>query len=58
MTFLLWLWITNIAILFGAELNAEIERSRQMRDGVAGAADELKVPERDTPKRKRRARTA
>ena len=24
-----WLWLTNVALLFGAELNAEIERGRQ-----------------------------
>jgi membrane protein len=24
-----WLWITNVALLFGAELNAEIERGRE-----------------------------
>jgi membrane protein len=31
--FLVWLWITNTAILFGAELNAEIERGRQIERG-------------------------
>jgi membrane protein len=31
--FLVWLWITNVAILFGAELNAEIERGRQIERG-------------------------
>ena len=25
---LVWLWLTNVALLFGAEVNAEIERSR------------------------------
>jgi membrane protein len=29
-----WLWLTNVALLFGAELNAEIERQRELRDGV------------------------
>jgi membrane protein len=29
-----WLWITNVALLFGAELNAEIEREKQVADGV------------------------
>ena len=28
-TFLIWLWLTNIALLFGAELNAELERERE-----------------------------
>ena len=32
--FLVWLWITNLAILFGAELNAELERSREIDAGV------------------------
>jgi membrane protein len=34
--FLVWLWITNIAILFGAEFNSELERSRRMDAGVPG----------------------
>jgi membrane protein len=29
-----WLWLTNVALLLGAELNAEIERDRELRDGV------------------------
>ncbi|WP_196809295.1 YihY/virulence factor BrkB family protein [Conexibacter woesei] len=29
-----WLWLTNVALLFGAELNAEIEREHQLREGV------------------------
>jgi membrane protein len=29
-----WLWLTNVALLLGAELNAEIERERQLREGV------------------------
>jgi membrane protein len=31
--FLVWLWLTNVAILFGAELNAETERGRQIEAG-------------------------
>jgi membrane protein len=31
--FLVWLWLTNIAILLGAELNAEAERGRQIEAG-------------------------
>jgi membrane protein len=31
--FLVWLWLTNIAILFGAELNAETTRGRQIEAG-------------------------
>ena len=29
-----WLWLTNVALLFGAELNAEIERERELGEGV------------------------
>jgi membrane protein len=32
--FLVWLWITNIAILLGAEFNAELQRERAIRTGV------------------------
>ena len=45
--FLLWLWITNLALLFGAELNAEMERGRQLQAGIP-AEDELQLPARDT----------
>ncbi|GAA4394236.1 YihY/virulence factor BrkB family protein [Actinomadura verrucosospora] len=31
--FLVWLWITNLAILLGAELDAELERSRAIAGG-------------------------
>lgn len=29
-----WLWLTNVALLFGAELNAEIEREKELSEGV------------------------
>ena len=29
-----WLWLTNVALLFGAELNAEIERQKELAEGV------------------------
>lgn len=32
--FLLWLWITNVALVFGAELDAELERRRQLIAGI------------------------
>lgn len=40
-----WLWLTNVALLFGAELNAEIERQKQMREG-APLRDTLNLPTR------------
>ncbi|GAB3020904.1 YihY/virulence factor BrkB family protein [Mycobacterium bourgelatii] len=45
--FLLWLWITNVALLFGAELDAELERGRQLQAGIA-AEHELQLPPKDT----------
>lgn len=45
---LTWLWLTAIALLFGGELNAEVERSREYRQGRGG--DEVAAPRRsDTP---------
>jgi membrane protein len=35
--FLVWLWISNVAILLGAELNAELERRREVESGVPEA---------------------
>jgi membrane protein len=32
--FLIWLWVSNLAVLLGAELNAELEREREMEAGV------------------------
>ncbi len=32
-----WLWLTNVALLFGAELNAEIERQKELNEGVPEA---------------------
>jgi membrane protein len=45
--FLLWLWITNLALLFGAELDAELERARELQSGLP-AEEELQLPARDT----------
>jgi membrane protein len=56
--FLVWLWITNVAILLGAEVNAERERSRQLKDGTPEAERELQLEERSEPKPKKRSRTA
>jgi membrane protein len=37
--FLLWLWLTNLSLLFGAELDAELERGRAFRES-RGRTDE------------------
>jgi membrane protein len=29
-----WLWLTNVALLLGAEMNAEIEREQELDEGV------------------------
>jgi membrane protein len=46
--FLVWLWISNIAVLLGAEFNAEIERGRQIEAGQP-AEKEPFLPPRDEP---------
>ena len=45
--FLLWLWLTNLAILLGAEFNAETERAKQLHSGVQGAERNLQLPARE-----------
>lgn len=44
---LLWLWITNLALLFGAELDAEVERGRELQGGIE-AERTIQLPPRDT----------
>jgi membrane protein len=51
---LLWLWLTNLALLFGAEVDAEIERSRQLQAGIE-AEEELQLPPRDTRRSEKEA---
>jgi membrane protein len=48
-TFLVWVWITNVAVLLGAELNAELERSRELEAGVPDAEREIQLAPRDEP---------
>ena len=45
--FLLWLWLTNLALLFGAEFDAETERARELQAGMA-AEENIQLPPRDT----------
>jgi membrane protein len=48
--FLVWLWISNIAILLGAEFNAELERGKQMEAGRVSGDEEPFLEPRDTRK--------
>ena len=47
--FLVWLWISNIAILLGAEFNAALERGRQIQAGHPAEKEPFLEP-RDTRK--------
>jgi len=47
--FLLWLWIANLALLFGAQFDPELERGRQLQAGIA-AEEDIQLPPRDTRK--------
>jgi membrane protein len=46
---LIWLWISNIAVLLGQELNAELEREREIESGDRRAHDEIQLEPRDAP---------
>jgi len=46
---LVWLWISNIAVLLGAELNAELERERELQDGDGRAHERIQLEPRDAP---------
>ncbi len=43
-TFLIWVWLTNIAALLGIELDSEIERERQLSVDQPGAAERIQLP--------------
>jgi membrane protein len=47
---LLWFWITNLAILFGHEMNAERERSAEIDEGQPRAEKEIQLRPRVEPK--------
>jgi membrane protein len=48
---LIWMWISNLAILMGAELNAELERDRQLAEGTPRAEKQIQLERRDEPDR-------
>ena len=45
--FLLWLWLTNLALLMGAEVDAELERARELQAGIR-AEHRIQLPLRDS----------
>jgi membrane protein len=47
---LIWFWITNLAILFGHQLNAERERSLELKEGKTRAEREIQLEPRSEPK--------
>src|SRR4051794_1822655 len=49
-TLLIWVWLSNLAILFGQELNAEVERGRELAAGKP-AVDDIQLPLRNEPKK-------
>jgi membrane protein len=50
---LVWFWLTNVSLLLGLELNAERERSLELRQGVPRADREIQLDARSEPKRER-----
>lgn len=50
---MIWLWITNLALLFGHELNAERERSQELAEGRPRADKEIQLEPRSAPKEQR-----
>ena len=53
--FLLWIWLTNLALLFGAEVDAELERASQLQAGIE-AEEEIQLSPRDTQAAEKRER--
>ena len=52
---MVWMWIGNLAILLGAELNAEVERRRQFQERTPGAEKKIQLEPREEPDRPRTA---
>jgi membrane protein len=48
-SFLVWMWITNNVLLFGAEVNAELERGRELEAGQP-AEEDIQLPHKKDPK--------
>jgi membrane protein len=43
---LIWLWISNLALLLGAEFDAELERERELRSGEP-AHEQIRLPAKE-----------
>jgi membrane protein len=50
--FLIWFWLINVSLLFGIELDAELERTKELKEGVPRAEKEIQLDARANPKDK------
>ncbi|WP_040338666.1 YihY/virulence factor BrkB family protein [Candidatus Blastococcus massiliensis] len=50
--FLIWFWLINVSLLFGIELDAEMERTKELKAGVPRADKEIQLDARAEPKDK------
>ncbi|MDN3903464.1 YhjD/YihY/BrkB family envelope integrity protein [Arthrobacter sp. YD2] len=50
---LLWIWLANLSLLFGAEFDAEVERGRELQAGIQ-AEESVQLPPRDTRQTEKR----
>ena len=48
--FLVWMWLTNAALLLGAQLNSERERNAEIGESAPRAERELQMEPRNEPK--------
>ena len=55
--FLLWVWISNLALIFGAELDAELERGRELQAGIV-AEETIQLPPRDSSRSEKKEQKA
>ncbi|MCF6743848.1 YihY/virulence factor BrkB family protein [Blastococcus sp. KM273128] len=47
--FLIWFWLINVSLLFGIELDAEVERTKELKEGVPRAEKEIQLDARAEP---------
>jgi membrane protein len=47
--FMIWLWIANLALLFGAEVDAELARGKRIEEGMRPVDKEPFLPPREEP---------